>query len=337
MNRIAFFAQDLIGDALVWANMPQAMPKLFPPCEVTAFCTKGMAELFRCMAFCDHVVAYDIETPWTAEEAHGFGRFDIVLNTRYDADSAVRVDALDHGAAYGFENIDIPETICKRVYKDYVPLSRWDDGHLRWETGVTEQGAELIRLFAPDYHCQMVQFGENEFAMEMPPPLDAPRVVFVPGAGDQSKRWELENFLEVARFMAERGLVPLFLLGPNEAGLEAPIAKAGFALGKNLPFRQIAGLLDCDGGTACVVGNDTGLMHLACALGTPSVTIFAHGHEATWFPYVGDSRAPHLCASPECSHPKCLESCPQWRECLAHVPIATVMEAIAHVFAGGFR
>ena len=109
MTKIAFFSQDLIGDALVWANMPKAAKEFFAPCEVSIFCTKSVADLFRCMAFCDRVVSYDPTMPWTAEEARGFGRFDAVVNTRYDADSVARVEALDHDAAYGFENIDIPE------------------------------------------------------------------------------------------------------------------------------------------------------------------------------------------------------------------------------------
>ena len=331
MTRIAFFTQDLIGDALVWANMPKAAAEVFAPCEVTVFCTKGVAELFSCMAFCDKVVSYDPNVPWGAEEAHGFGHFDMVLNTRYDADSIVRVEALDHGVVYGFENVDIPEAVCKRVYTDYVPLSRWDDHHLRRETSVTEQGAELIRLFAPDYHYTFMEFGKTEFIRETPTPTDAPRIVFVVGASDPAKSWGLARFLEVARFVAESGFCPLFLLGPLEQALAPQIGEAGFDMGNCLPFRRIAGLFDPDYGTVCVVGNDTGLMHLACALGAPSVTIMPHGTHFTWFPYADDKRARHFCLAPDCAAPMCVNECSDALHCAARISPEEVKQAIMRI------
>ena len=326
--RLAYFPQDLIGDVLMWANLPKAMTALFAPCEVTAFCTKGVAELVECMAFCDRVVEYDPDKPWSAAEARSFGRFDIVLNTRYDADGVARVEALDHDRVYGFENVDVPEAVCKRIYTDYVPLSRWDDFHLRRETSVTEQGAELIRLFAPDYHCRFVRFDENEFAKEAPEPTVAPRVVFVLGASDPAKSWGLANYLELARRMRTRGFAPLFLLGPKEEALAPRIGAAGFDFRLNEPFRRIAGLFDRKAGTACVVGNDTGLMHLACALGAPSVTIMPHGHHFTWFPYAADKRAKHVCLAPLCEAPMCVNGCKSAAECVGKIAVDRVVAEI---------
>ena len=325
MNNIAYFPQDLIGDALVWANLPKAMTALFAPCKVTAFCTKDVAELFGCMAFCDRVVEYDPDKPWSAEEARSFGRFDIVQNTRYDADGVTRVEALDHDRAYGFENIDVPEAVCKRVYTDYVPLSRWDDFHLRRETSVTEQGGELIRLFAPDYHCDFIRFDGNEFAKEAPEPSVAPRVVLVLGASDPAKSWGLANFVELAGRLLATGLGPLFLLGPKESDFAPRIEAAGFPCRQNLPFRQIAGFFSKENGTACVVGNDTGLMHLACALGASSVTIMPHGHHFTWFPYAADERAKHVCLAPPCAAPMCLNRCDDRAGCVGRISVDRVV------------
>ena len=328
MCRLAYFPQDLIGDALTWSSLPAATATLLAPCEATAFCTKGVAELFGCMAFCDRVVEYDPDKPWSKAEAHSFGRFDIVLNTRYDADGVARVEALDHDRAYGFENIDIPEVVCKRVYTDYVPLFRWDDFHLRRETSVTEQGAELIRLFAPDYHCKFVRFEGNEFVKDAMEPSVAPRVILVLGASDPAKSWGLENYLGVAQSIKGRGFRPLFLLGPGERGLSPRVAEAGFEAGVCLPFRKIAGLFDPDYGTACVVGNDTGLMHLACALGAPSVTIIPHGHHFTWFPYAADERAKHVCLAPACATPMCASECGAVAACVGNISVDQVLAGI---------
>lgn len=333
MTRLAYFPQDLIGDALVWANQIKAFATWLiatrrMPCEAVVFCTKSVADLFHCMAFCDRVVSYDPTMPWTAEEARGFGRFDAVVNTRYDADSVARVEALDHDAAYGFENIDIPESICKRVYDGYVPLSRWDDFHLRRETSVTEQGAEIVRLLDKGYHCEFVEFGKSDFVREVPEPADAHRVVFVIGASDPAKSWGLDNYLEVACFVRHQGFLPLFLLGPKERSLTSRIREAGFAVGECLPFRKIAGYFDPNYGTRCVVGNDTGLMHLACALGAPSVTIMPYGTHFTWFPYGKDKRARHICLAPDCASVLCLNECADFTNCAARIAVGEVEKAV---------
>ena len=327
-SKIAFFPQDLIGDALTLANLPKAMAERFVPCEVTVFCTKGVAELFGCLAFCDRVVEYDPDKPWSAKEVRGFGHFDLVVNTRYDADGAARVEALDHAETCGFENVDIPEAVCKRIYDRYVPLSRWDDFHLRRETSVTEQGAELVRLYDPGYHCDFVELGKTEFVREPPDPSDAPRVVFVLGASDPAKSWGLENYLAVARSVKGLGFRPQFLLGPGERGLAPRVAETGFEAGVCLPFRKIAGLFDPDYGTACVVGNDTGLMHLACMLGAPSVTIMPHGHHFTWFPYGADERAKHVCLAPACATPTCAGECGDVAGCVGKISVERVLSGI---------
>ena len=340
MNRahLAYFAQDLIGDALVWVNQAWMLDTVLVKrrerlCETTIFCTKGVAELFRCFKLFQRVVEYDPAVPWSAEEVRGFGHFDLVANSRYDADSAARVEALDHDEACGFENIDIPEAVCKRIYDRYVPLSRWNDFHLRRETSVTEQGAELIRLYDPEFHEDYIEIGKSEFVREAPEPTDRPRIVFVLGASDPAKSWGLENFLAVARSVKGRGFRPLFLLGPGERGLAPRVAETGFEAGVCLPFRKIAGLFDPDYGTACVVGNDTGLMHLACMLGAPSVTIMPHGMHFTWFPYAADERARHICLVPECVAPMCAGTCGHVADCVGGISIAQVKRTIDNVMA----
>jgi ADP-heptose:LPS heptosyltransferase len=329
MKRIAFFGQDFIGDALVWANMLEAVGRFFAPCEVTVFCPMDRVELYECMVFCNQVLGYDPSMMWSAEEARGFGHFDIVLNTRYDADSISRIQALDHDSAYGFENIDIPEPVCKRVYTDYVPLSRWDDFHLRRETSITEQGAELIRIFDPNYHCEMIRFDTSTFKREQAEPSKEPMAIFAMGASDPTKRWALKNYLEVARFLRESDVSPLFLLGPNELEFESDIGIAGFQIRKCLSFKKIAGFFDKGSGTVCVLGNDTGLMHLACAMGVPSVTIMPHGTHFTWFPYAADNRAEHICITPECADIMCVNECRQRLSCVGKISVEEVKRAVS--------
>lgn len=123
----------------------------------------------------------------------------------------------------------------------------------------------------------------------------------------------------------------MFLLGPAEWDFETPIRASGFDLGVCLPFRKIAGLFDPDYGTVCVIGNDTGLMHLACALGAPSVTIMPHGHHFTWFPYGADKRARHVCLAPPCAAPLCVNECAERATCAGKISAEQVEAAVLQV------
>lgn len=51
-------------------------------------------------------------------------------------------------------------------------------------------------------------------------------VGFAPGAGDPTKVWPLRNFLEIAKRQRDAGRVPVFILGPGEDALRAPICEA---------------------------------------------------------------------------------------------------------------
>ena len=171
----------------------------------------------------------------------------------------------------------------------------------------------------------------EEFARDPPEPSDKPRIVFVLGASDPAKSWGLDNFLEVAGFVRDQGFKPLFLLGPSERDLAPRVREAGFAKGVCLPFRKIAGLFDPDYGTRCVIGNDTGLMHLACMIGAPSVTIMPHGTHFTWFPYDGDTRVPHICLAPDCAAPLCVNKCRDTAHCVGKISTSEVKNAVGNI------
>ena len=132
------------------------------------------------------------------------------------------------------------------------------------------------------------------------PPLEEPYVVVHPGASVPARAWPPERHAELVEALAETGRSVVVTGGPHEREL------TGFVAG---PPR--AGLLDLGGRTtlaeladvlahadAVVVGN-TGPAHLAAAVGTPVVSLFAPVVPATrWRPWgvphilLGDQTAP---------------------------------------------
>ncbi|MET9230063.1 glycosyltransferase family 9 protein [Lentzea sp. NPDC003310] len=129
-----------------------------------------------------------------------------------------------------------------------------------------------------------------------PSPLDHPYVVVHPGASAPARTWSPDRWAKAVVALTAAGHRVAVTGGPAEAGLTEHVAGAcGTDLGGRTSFRDLAGVLaDAD---AVVVGN-TGPAHLAAAVGTPVVSLFAPVVPALrWAPHgrhvlLGDQNAP---------------------------------------------
>lgn len=104
-----------------------------------------------------------------------------------------------------------------------------------------------------------------------------PGVTFQLGGGGGAHRdWPVAHFLELAGLANAAGIGPIFLLGGpdhREKAGEFAAAAGGipfFDVVGRLPLPQSAALLER---SRCLVSTDTGIMHLAFALGTPTVAL----------------------------------------------------------------
>lgn len=106
-----------------------------------------------------------------------------------------------------------------------------------------------------------------------------------PGSGSSRKNWPMENFLRLAVTVRALGLSPVFLLGPvEEERLTQQAAQslrdAGTVV-KGLSTRELAAVLTQ---AVVFVGNDSGVTHLAAAVGAPTVAIFGRTSPVVWRP-----------------------------------------------------
>ena len=100
-------------------------------------------------------------------------------------------------------------------------------------------------------------------------------VAINPGAARESKRWPVEHFRRLADRLAQEPNVRILLLwGPDEIHMARQI-RDGLAaraiLAPPTDLHELAGLLRR---SALMVANDTGPLHLAAALATPSLGLF---------------------------------------------------------------
>ncbi|MHC4265854.1 MAG: glycosyltransferase family 9 protein [Planctomycetota bacterium] len=100
-------------------------------------------------------------------------------------------------------------------------------------------------------------------------------VVIHPGSGALKKCWHVDNYVQVARVLIEQGLEVVFLLGPAELerfGKEriGKIKKVSKCISE-LNLTEVLEVLCC---ADIYIGNDSGISHLAGALGLQSFVIF---------------------------------------------------------------
>ena len=122
-----------------------------------------------------------------------------------------------------------------------------------------------------------------------------PTLVVHSGAGGVAKRWPVDKLATVVRRLAGRSAGPstrrvLVHQGPADAepaaALVAALARGPrpvpTALLLEPPLETLAAAL---GGAAAYLGADSGVSHLAAAVGAPALIVFAAGSRARWAPW----------------------------------------------------
>jgi lipopolysaccharide heptosyltransferase I len=95
------------------------------------------------------------------------------------------------------------------------------------------------------------------------------------GAAWPNKRWPADRFGQLAAFLREAcGLEPVVLWGPGEEALAKSVIDASSGTAVEAPRTSVTDLVSLARGAAIVISGDTGPLHIATAVGTPTVSIF---------------------------------------------------------------
>jgi heptosyltransferase-2 len=113
-------------------------------------------------------------------------------------------------------------------------------------------------------------------------PEGRPVVAFAPGAVGPSKRWPY--YADLARRLAAEGNTVWVIGGPSEKELAAEIMRAGPANIRDLTGPDLRNAILALAAANAAVSNDSGLLHVAAALGTPAIGIFGPTSPWHWAP-----------------------------------------------------
>jgi lipopolysaccharide heptosyltransferase I len=160
-----------------------------------------------------------------------------------------------------------------------------------------------------------------------------PLAILAPGTMWETKHWTPEGFAAVARGLVETGFTPI-LIG----------SKADQSLGRAIQA-QAPGSTDFTGQTnladavalirraAVVVTNDSGLMHIAAALGKPAISIFGPTNPVQVGPYGQPNSVVRLDLPCSPCNYRRLAQCPNSHACMRDLPADLVLARIREVLA----
>jgi heptosyltransferase-1 len=174
------------------------------------------------------------------------------------------------------------------------PVARWwfSEKVRTSGTHVIEQAAEVARAIARDalplgLPCLPRDAAAEAWCAERVRAQvgDRPFVLLSPGAGWGAKRWPLERYAAVARALAADGWAVVVNASPAEEANGEKLARAGGAVALVPTLSQLIAL---SRRASLAIAGDTGPLHLAAALGKPTVGIFGPTDPARNGPFHGE-------------------------------------------------
>jgi heptosyltransferase I len=192
----------------------------------------------------------------------GGGRYDEVIDTQGLLRSAF-IARFVRGHRHGYESRSVREPAASLFYDVRHRVSR--DLH------AIERNRTLTGLALGYTPTGTSDFGFDRTHFKASQQRYA---VLLHATARPEKEWSVENWIAVATVLAQAGLEPILPWGTQAEQLRSKhIADSvpGAGIPERMPLDKVAELI---AGAQFVVGVDTGLLHLAAALGVPVVAIF---------------------------------------------------------------
>lgn len=200
-------------------------------------------------------------------------------------------------------------------------------------TGTTPPGTAINVRFPveePDRQYIRQKLGESGF------PEGAPRVIIHPGSGTAVKQWDPAHWARVADHLAGIWGAPILFTGSDRElrmirQITDRMASPAILLAGETNVRQLAALYE---GAQVVLGPDSGPLHLAVAVGTPTVHLYGPADPAEFGPWGEPTRHAVLTSDIACRPCRILDwsgDDPANHPCVRDIPPEDVIAAALRV------
>ena len=313
-----------LGDVIHAVPAAAALRKTFPGARIDWLVDAKHRDIVDLVTAIDRTVALERPTlaGWTAAlRALRAITYDIAIDLQGLMKSAVLARASGAARVVGFSIWHLREKTARPFYSDAHDA---EGGHvirknlrLLRSVGVEE---DEIRFPLADVATPAL----DELRRRIP--ADRPFALVNPGAAWPNKRWPPERFGELAAFLRDEcGLTPVVVWGPGEELLADAVIAASSGAAVAAPPTRVADLVALARAAALFVSGDTGPLHIATAVGTPTVSLFGPTDPDRNGPYAPGDVAVSRYEACGCHYDRrCHE--PTW--CLGQVEVAEVCAAV---------
>jgi heptosyltransferase-2 len=203
-----------------------------------------------------------------------FSEFDLVISYLYDPDEIFKTN--------------VGRCLVKQFI---VGPHRPDERERLHATQVYLKPLERLAIFDADNVPRLVLNDRNSSGRaDLPVSLDAqqrvPTITFHPGSGSEKKNWPETKWAGLIQQIIATTRWNLLLVGGEAEGerlrrLAAVLPPARCSIAQGLPLAELARRIQSG---AAFVGHDSGITHLAAAVGLPCVILWADTLEEVWRP-----------------------------------------------------
>jgi heptosyltransferase-2 len=300
-----------VGDAVMCLPALEAIRERFPQARITILAKPSVADLYGN----DELILYPEISYWGLARQLRARHFDcaILLQNAFEAAWIAWLAGIPNRIGYnrdgrGFlltQAVKVPEAgeIPRHQRFYYLELLR--------RAGLIDKLPECDAIHLPAPH-----------------PINTKRVIGVsPGAAyGGAKRWLPERFAEAAAVIASARGASIALFGSKtERALCEQVAQLlnGHQVVNHAGQTTLAQFVELAAGCELFLTNDSGAMHIASALGVPTVAIFGATDDAATGPTGPKARV--VREAVECS-PCLLRECPIDHRCMTRVSAARVVQ-----------
>lgn len=341
-----------IGDFVLFLPALKSLRRYFAGSKISLLVGSESEKIASCFADVDEVISFDVRR-YRLNLAYRFRLirqlrshgFDIALNPIYSreplTDELLYCSGAKQRIAFegNLDNIDLRTKTANNAYYTRVIASqasivseiernREFVERLTAETVTVEESVPRIAL--SDTHLDKARQLLRKEGLD---PEAESFVVLFPGASNAIKKWPAERFADVANRIASRYETRIIICGaPSDREAQEHVASRVSArvvrLAGKTDLLQLAAILKH---SALYIGNDTGPLHLAAAVGTPTLCILGGGHFGRFYPY-GDQRMHRAVFHElECFH--CNWACPyEVSHCIHDITVEEVWQSVQRMF-----
>ena len=279
MTRILLVRLGSLGDVVHAIPAAAALRETFPDAAIDWVVDPVYVPLLNLVTCVDAAQPIDLRGYRSATGRHALRtwlgearrrRYDVGFDLQGLVKSAVVARSVGAARTVGFSRGHVRESLASVLYSETVDPAG--------AVHVIEKNLALVGLGG-------ARAGAPHFPLHIPPSRAAHDVakrcgrdgyaLLNPGAAWPNKRWPPSRFGAVAATLAaEQGLRSVVLWGPGEEALASEVVAHAQGAAEAAPPTGLSDLVALAHGARVMISGDTGPLHVAAAVGTPTVSLF---------------------------------------------------------------